>query len=71
MKYFLAGCYGLLNTANVFPSSPILVNLMTKVIGAIENSVLTATSLRSIPEGVILHNPDSLGLKFLNSPQHC
>jgi hypothetical protein len=46
----------LLVTANVVPSSPILVTLMTEEIRSAETSVLTRTTLRNIPKEGILHS---------------
>jgi hypothetical protein len=44
----------LLVTANVVPSSPILVTLMMKAIRSSETSVLTTPTWRNIPEDGIL-----------------
>jgi hypothetical protein len=46
----------LLVTANVVPSSPILVTLMMGATCSFETSVLTRATLRNIPEDAILHS---------------
>jgi hypothetical protein len=43
-------------TANLVPSSPILVTLMMEVIRPSETSVLTRTTRRHIPEDGIIHS---------------
>jgi hypothetical protein len=45
----------LLVTANVVPSSPILVTMMMQALRSSETSVLTRSSQQNIPEDGILH----------------
>jgi hypothetical protein len=51
---FLRSMLQLLVTANVVPSSPILVSLMMEALHSIETSVFTGATWRNIPEDDIL-----------------
>jgi hypothetical protein len=53
---FLRSVLRWLVTANVVPSSPILVTLMMEVIRSSEMSILTRVTRRSIQEDGILHS---------------
>jgi hypothetical protein len=46
----------LLVTANVVPSSPILVTLMMEALSSFETSVLARATQRNVPEDSILHS---------------
>jgi hypothetical protein len=53
-----------LATANVVPSSPILVTLMMVALSSSEMSILTRTTRRNIPEDDVLHSHRSENLKY-------
>jgi hypothetical protein len=46
----------LLVTANIVPSSPILVTLMVEAPSSSKTLILTRTTRRNIPEDTILHS---------------
>jgi hypothetical protein len=60
---FLRSVRRLLVTANVVPSSPVLVILMMETIRSSETSALTRAARRHIPEDYILHSYGRENLK--------
>jgi hypothetical protein len=61
---FLRSVLRLLDTANVVPSSPIVVTLMMEAISTSEITVLTRVTRRNIPEDVILPRYRRENLKY-------
>jgi hypothetical protein len=68
---FLRSVRRLLVTANVVPSSAILVTLMTKALSSSETSVLTRATRRNIPEDAILYSHRRENLKSLIDGDDC
>jgi hypothetical protein len=60
---FLRTVRQLIVTAEVVPSSPILVNLMMRELRSSEASVLTRVTRRNIPEEGVLHSHPHENLK--------
>jgi hypothetical protein len=54
----------LLVTANVVPSSPIVVTVMAEAVSSSETWILTRATRRSIPENCILHSHRRENLKY-------
>jgi hypothetical protein len=50
-------------TANIVPSSPILLILMMETVSSYETSVLTRAPWRNIPESAVLHSHSRENLK--------
>jgi hypothetical protein len=63
---FLRSVIRLIVTANVFPSSQILITLMMEAMRFSETSVVRRTTLRNIPANDILHSED----RFMTEAWH-
>jgi hypothetical protein len=66
-QVFLRSVRRLLVTANVVPSSPILVTLMAEAISSYETSVLTRVTRHNIPEDGILVELSSICCRVRSS----
>jgi hypothetical protein len=63
MLVFLHNVRRMLDSANVVPSSPILVARMMEALRSSDTSVLTRTTRHTIPEDGILHSHGRENLK--------